>query len=105
MFRLEISIGTMPGSRLLMMNWHGPVQFGLSRVILNLAFIITLYNMSFRQILVLGVFFHLLGCTPENKEMPLNVIIITADDLGTQLSCYGDDIITTPNIDRLASKG
>ena len=38
-------------------------------------------------------------------DNPTNIILITADDLGKQLSCYGDDIIETPNIDRLADEG
>jgi N-sulfoglucosamine sulfohydrolase len=33
----------------------------------------------------------------------LNILLITADDLGTQLSCYGDPIAKTPNIDNLAA--
>ena len=33
-----------------------------------------------------------------------NVLLITADDLGLQLSCYGDSIARTPNIDRLADQ-
>jgi len=49
------------------------------------------------------IFIFILGCKINNK--PLNVIIITADDLGVQLSCYGDDIIHTPNIDKLAAQG
>ncbi|WP_168433460.1 sulfatase family protein [Pontiella sulfatireligans] len=36
---------------------------------------------------------------------PLNVIVITADDLGKQLSCYGDDILETPHMDALAARG
>jgi len=35
---------------------------------------------------------------------PLNILLITADDLGIQLSCYGDKIAKTPNIDRLATR-
>lgn len=31
-----------------------------------------------------------------------NVLLITADDLGLQLRCYGDELAETPNIDRLA---
>ena len=39
------------------------------------------------------------------SQRPLNVLLITSDDLGKQLSCYGDDIIQTPNIDGLAASG
>ena len=35
---------------------------------------------------------------------PLNILLITADDLGIQLSCYGDPVAKTPNIDRLAAR-
>lgn len=34
-----------------------------------------------------------------------NIILITADDLGFQLSCYGDKHIKTTNIDALANSG
>ena len=34
-----------------------------------------------------------------------NVLLITADDLGLQLSCYGDPIAESPRIDRLAQDG
>jgi len=33
----------------------------------------------------------------------LNVLFITADDLGLQLGCYGETLIETPNMDRLAA--
>ena len=38
-------------------------------------------------------------CSASDK---LNILLITADDLGIQLSCYGDPIARTPNIDELA---
>ncbi len=34
----------------------------------------------------------------------LNILLVTADDLGPQLSCYGDPIAKTPNIDALANQ-
>ncbi len=34
-----------------------------------------------------------------------NILLITADDLGFQLGCYGDKVVTTPNLDRLAAEG
>jgi N-sulfoglucosamine sulfohydrolase len=45
------------------------------------------------------------GARKNGKKDPMNVIIITADDLGKQLSCYGDRIIETPIIDKLAARG
>ena len=34
-----------------------------------------------------------------------NVLFITSDDLGLQLSCYGDTVIETPNLDALSASG
>ncbi len=33
------------------------------------------------------------------------MLFITADDLGLQLSCYGNTVISTPHLDRLAERG
>lgn len=44
-------------------------------------------------------------CQSHEKDQP-NVILILADDLGYgDLSCYGSESISTPNIDRLAKEG
>ncbi len=42
----------------------------------------------------------------QKKELPPpNILWITAEDIGPWLGCYGDRNATTPNLDRLASKG
>lgn len=53
------------------------------------------------QILFLG---HVCLSGQSNHER-LNVVLITADDLGLQLGCYGDPNAITPRIDRFAEGG
>jgi len=48
------------------------------------------------------------ACVPEKEEEPKvpNIIYILADDIGYgDLGCYGQEIIQTPNIDKLAQSG
>lgn len=49
----------------------------------------------------------LLACAtaPTEPSSRPNVLLITADDLGLQLSTYGDEVIKTPSIDSLAKSG
>ena len=47
-----------------------------------------------------------LACSLQAESEPPNIVFIFADDLGyNDLSCYGADLIETPNIDKLASEG
>ncbi len=40
-----------------------------------------------------------------NESTKPNVLFITSDDLGLQLSCYGDTVIETPRLDAFAASG
>lgn len=51
------------------------------------------------------VFFLLCSKLSTVQAEKPNILLITADDLGFQLGCYGDKYIETPNIDKLATWG
>ena len=48
------------------------------------------------------VLFAALQLAGRDADARTNLLLITADDLGLQLSCYGDSIIRTPHLDKLA---
>lgn len=48
----------------------------------------------------------LLGAThPLDAAEKWNVLYVVSDDLCNRLSCYGDAVVKSPNIDRLAARG
>lgn len=55
--------------------------------------------------MVISASFLLFSCTQEKSNEKPNVLLIIADDLRTELNCYGADYIHSPNIDNLAKNG
>ena len=50
----------------------------------------------------------IVGCNDHKNEeslLPYNILMICVDDLRPELGCYGNPVIHTPNIDKLASSG
>lgn len=62
--------------------------------------------MKYYTLFFLIIIFLFSSCKKEKAELPPNVILIYADDLGRGLlGTYGQGIIKTPNIDKLAEEG
>ncbi|MGI9392800.1 MAG: sulfatase family protein [Parvibaculales bacterium] len=57
---------------------------------------------------ILTCLLFLFACLPETSEKsvqkPLNIILITAEDLSPRIGAYGDEVAHTPNIDALAKE-
>ena len=65
--------------------------------------IISMYKIK----LILSFLLLFYSCSNNLKvlEKPLNVVWISCEDMGPILGSYGNDIIKTPNLDKLASEG
>ena len=54
--------------------------------------------------IIILVFFIIYSCS-KNSQKPLNVVWISCEDMGPILGSYGNNIVKTPNLDKLASEG
>ena len=69
-------------------------------MMIMLNFTIKMFNL---RILIL-VFLLTYSCS-KTSQKPLNVVWISCEDMGPILGSYGNDIVKTPNLDKLASEG
>ncbi len=49
--------------------------------------------------------FLMLAATPASGEAPPNILWIVVDDMSADFSCYGETLVETPHVDRLAAEG
>ena len=55
--------------------------------------------------LVLGSLLVTLAAATATAASRPNVLFIAVDDLRPEMGCYGNEVVKTPNIDRLAARG
>ena len=70
-----------------------------------LSFIINVNMKKTRIILLVFIFTNSFFSIAQNNKKQLNVVWISCEDMGPILGSYGNEIIKTPNLDKLASEG
>ena len=63
--------------------------------------------MHFRIQILLGLLISTFAtnCVAADVKRPMNVLFVVSDDLNNDLGCYGNRLVKSPNIDRLAARG
>ncbi len=63
------------------------------------------FRFSGLAVILFLIFFGLVSCKDKTQNKP-NILLVVSDDLGWRdLSCFGNEYVQTPNIDRLAKEG
>ena len=66
----------------------------------------SIYCSPFFRPLLIGLSVLILRSAAAQSSTPPNIILIIADDVGwNDLGCYGNPVVSTPNIDRIAQEG
>jgi len=55
--------------------------------------------------LMMAITIFILSCGSHKEQEKYNILFVAVDDLRTELGCYGNSEIKSPNIDKLASQG
>jgi iduronate 2-sulfatase len=61
-------------------------------------------KLSRRDVLAMGLATPFASLIPRKKSSQTNVLMFSIDDLNTRIGCYGDSVVKTPNLDRLAQR-
>lgn len=62
-------------------------------------------RLTMKYLILLACLMPAVCSAQEVLPRPFNVLFIAVDDLRPELGCYGNHIVKTPNIDRLAARG
>ncbi|WP_430814203.1 sulfatase family protein [Carboxylicivirga sp. RSCT41] len=57
-----------------------------------------------QSLLILGICFLALSCSHKKPDRP-NILWIYVEDLSPDFACYGNKLVSTPNVDNLAENG